>query len=246
MPEFPTRLTEYTIEAWEAYYTRLLGNWEDSHWEDRLKDYHLGNCCGTCDDAERVLRAIKTKKLNPEFSLEEVMPTPTSQDVTHFEMEMKKTPEGTTIFLKSPFVEALMKKLSNNQMRDYTVGRGWPNYRDEDQTGVMRGYRIPNPPMYITGITNNWQYYMYPIVFNGFNPSVLTLVGLKDGLTFKVHEPMSCEAQDVFSEMIGSCIKQLIEGFAGTTSKRSVKIVGGPLSPTVETRMRTSRPRDDR
>lgn len=144
----------------------------------------------------------------------------TDNEITHFEMEIKRTPsKGTTVHLRSPFVESLMRALSEgvtaavSNMASY----GWPR-------NANAVYRIPN--MYLSGVSaNGFRQYNQPIVFGGFNPTVLCIVGLGNGLTFKITEPMSDKAYDVFAERVASTIKQLIEAF-GVQSSRIVKVIG--------------------
>ena len=104
---------------------------------------------------------------------------------TAFKMKIQRKQDSTEIYLESPTLESLMKDWSNGKTYN-------PVDQEGDPAAYVSGYRAYTvvAPVLPSG-RRNWGSFGNGINAGGFNLRLLTLVGLGEGITLKLHQPLS-------------------------------------------------------
>lgn len=127
---------------------------------------------------------------------------------TAFKMKIQRKQDSTEIYLESPTIEALMK--------DWSRGK---TYSPVDQEGESAAYvsahkaYVVTAPLLPSG-RRNWGTFGNGINSGGFNLRILTLVGLGEGITLKLHQPLSRSMIRDLMEVAQTSVTELVNEYA--------------------------------
>lgn len=127
---------------------------------------------------------------------------------TAFKMKIQRKQDATEIYLESPTLEALMKEWSKGKTYDPIEHEGDP----ASYTQNAKAYSV-NIPL-LSGNRRAPTGFGAGITANGFNLRALTLVGLGEGITLKIQQPLSRSMIRDLMESAQSSVTELLNEYA--------------------------------
>lgn len=156
----------------------------------------------------------------------QVVELPENEEL-YCEMELRRKPRTTELYIKSPVVESIMKQLSSGRSEEALPVVGFPE--------GLRLYSMVTNIQNLPHINQSWwrESGMPAIYQNRINVAVLRSVGLSEGKLFTINMPFSIDMLNGMRNQFRDTIADLVANY---TQEGVLRLIISGKQPTLRDR----------